>query len=135
MQSKITSSLTPDILFFPTHICKFATSLFLLHFTNFLENTFMLIEFLPILYPGTKILEGPKVCWYQTSSLCIVLTWRLRSSILISIPTLICYLKKRYGRIRKGSEEDNEWRYGMAFNKTEQSEKMILWKNKIRNYR
>lgn len=74
MQSQITSSLIPDILFFPTQVWKFASSLFLLHFTNFLENTFMLIKFLCILYPGTKILEGLKVCWYQTPSLCIVLT-------------------------------------------------------------
>lgn len=74
MQSQITSSLIPDNFFSPTHVSKFATSLFLLYFTNFLENMLILIKFLPILYPGTKILEGLKVYWYQTPLSCIALT-------------------------------------------------------------
>lgn len=68
MQSQITSSLTSNIFFFPTHVSKFAMSLFVLHFTKFLENMFMLIIFISILYPGTKIVEGLKVSGYQTPS-------------------------------------------------------------------
>lgn len=135
MQSQITSSLIPDIFFFPTHVSKFATSLFLLYFTNFPENTLILIKFLPILYPGTKILEGLEVYWYQTPLSCIVLTWRLRSSILISVLLWSAISKK--GMVESEKVQKRLMTEGMEWLSKEQNKarKLLVWKIKIKNYK